>query len=537
MFKDINHKKAISQPYLWAFFLLVLIFFFKRPESILNAQFYAEDATIFFKDAMNGTFLETISTRYAGYYWTIHRLFAGLFSFFNIGYQPLFYNLFALVTNSLILAFFATKYFRQIVDNDVHRIIISLLLSLMYLDSYEMVNVFINTKWYMTIFLFLFLVADENIITSKSQKIFFATIIILIFWTQPQAFYLLPLFIIKYFLCKEKIFYSIIIGLSIFHPILIFMNGGMPSSHLEGGTLSYYGVILGLTLKSNLYFLFGSFMSKSLVIFIILSIVLYMTIYKLSKDLLSKYFIFSYFYVAVSVIFTLIKKKEVTIALANHGLGITPYYFLLVNTLTLLVSLIIIRAYWNKNIYMKILSSIFMLLLLICNVRAFKVQEFEDKHWIKSAYNASICKKSIIQVNPSGWSFEYFNDDPDYELFSKMITKKENVTEENYSFSMHPFPEKNVNLSFTIPSCLSKIELKLYIKQLPLVVENSELNNIGSVKVSIYKFGEPIYSNIINTLTKNEIITFDKFGEYNIVVDANGSNTYDWFYIDVVNIK
>ena len=46
--------------------------------------------------------------------------------------------------------------------------LISLFLSLMYLESYEMINVFINTKWYMTIFLFFFLIADESIIKSNT---------------------------------------------------------------------------------------------------------------------------------------------------------------------------------------------------------------------------------------------------------------------------------------------------------------------------------------------------------------------------------
>lgn len=537
MLRKINFNKEISYPFLWAFISIIVILLFKRPDSIFNAQFYAEDATIFFKDAVNGTFFNAITTKYAGYYWTIHRIFAEIFGFFNIVFQPLLYSLFALVINSLILAFFSTRYFRYILENDLQRISISIFLSIMYLDSYEMINVFINTKWYMTIFLFLFLMADESIINSRIKKIFFAGIVILIFWTQPQAFYLLPIFIMKFFISKERLFYFIVLGISIFHPILIFISGGMPSSHLESGNLSYFGLLIGVTLKSNLYFIFGSLMSKYLISFMIISIILYAIILKIGRNIFSRYFLFSYFYVVFTIIFTLVKKKEVTVALANNGLSITPYYFLLINTLTLLILLIIIFRTFNKNIYSKIVSCIFILLLFIFQMKNFHVKEFEDNNWIQNIYNASICRESVIKVNPTPWSVKYINPETDYELFFKSITKIENTTLENNSFSMHPFPDKKVSLSFFIPNCINNLKLKLAIRKLPMIVENIDINNFGSVKVNIYKDKEIIYSNVINTLAENEIVNIKNTGYYTIEVDSNGPNTYDWFYIDVLTME
>lgn len=535
MLKNINLKE-ISYPFLWTFLLIIIVFFLKRPDSILNAQFYAEDATIFFKGAVNGTFLDVVTTRYAGYYWTIHRLFAELFSFFNIIYQPLLYSLFAIITNSLILAFFATKYFRYILENDLQRILISLFLSLMYLESYEMINVFINTKWYMTIFLFFFLIADESIIKSNIKKIFFGVIVILIFWTQPQAFYLFPLFFIKYFISRERLFYFVIIGISLLHPLLIFINGGTPPSHLESGNLSYYGLLIGITIKSNLYFIYSSLISKYVLFFVCISIIIYIAIFRIAINVFSKYFLFAYFYIVGSILFTLLKKKEVTVALYNGAFSITPYYFLLVNTITLLIMLILIAKYFNRNTYTKFFGSIFIFILIIIDIKSFSTKQFENKNWIQNVYNASICKKLIINVNPTPWAVEYTNSESDYNIFSKMIIKSNNVIVENNSFDMHPFPDKNVDFSFYVPECINQINLKLYIKKLPIFVEESNINDIGSVKINLYKNKEFLYSKIVNTL-KEEVLTIDSNGQYMITIDSNGPNTYDWFHIDVLNIK
>ena len=526
----------VSYPFIYSFIIVLIVFFLKRPDSILNAQFYAEDATIFFKDAVNGNFFTAISTKYAGYYWTIHRIFAELFSNFNIVYQPLLYSIFAIIVNSSILAFFATKYFRNILENDFKRILISLFLSLMYLDSYEMVNVFINTKWYMTIFLFFFLIADESIIKTKFKKIFFAGIVILIFWTQPQAFYLIPLFIIKCFMTKERLFYSVIILISIFHPIFIFISGDIPSSHLESGNLNYYGLLVGMTIKSNLYFIHTSLMNKFMSFFVVLSLIMYIIIYKIAKNVFSKFTLFSYFYIATSIIFTLVKKKEVTVALANGSLSITPYYFLLINTLTMLILLVIILKYFNYNVRTKIYGVTFLFIFAFVDFKAFYVDKFEDKNWIQGSYNSLICRKSIIKVNPTPWTVEYNNNESDYSVFLKMIIKSNNVIIENNSFDMHPFPDKNVDLSFYVPECINQINLKLYIKKLPIFVEESNINDIGSVKINLYKNKEFLYSKIVNTL-KEEVLTIDSNGQYMITIDSNGPNTYDWFHIDVLNIK
>lgn len=68
------------------------IVFARKPDALLNPQFFAEDGKIWFGDAYNSGWLQTLFTPYAGYLQTLPRLVAGLALVVPFRFAPLLMN-------------------------------------------------------------------------------------------------------------------------------------------------------------------------------------------------------------------------------------------------------------------------------------------------------------------------------------------------------------------------------------------------------------------------------------------------------------
>jgi hypothetical protein len=97
-------SRAFPLPYLLV--AAAVLLFVRRPDAILNPQFYAEDGRTFFMDAYNlGAW--SLVKPYNGGYYLIHRLIAYLGSFVPIAYAPCFYNAFAVAATLGAVAYIA----------------------------------------------------------------------------------------------------------------------------------------------------------------------------------------------------------------------------------------------------------------------------------------------------------------------------------------------------------------------------------------------------------------------------------------------
>ncbi len=74
------------------FFAGLAIVFLRRPDALVDPQFFAEDGKIWFGDAYNGGWLATLFTPYAGYLQTLPRLVAGLAVLVPLRFAPLLMN-------------------------------------------------------------------------------------------------------------------------------------------------------------------------------------------------------------------------------------------------------------------------------------------------------------------------------------------------------------------------------------------------------------------------------------------------------------
>src|SRR5712692_9123288 len=85
------------------FCLLIL----RRPDAILNPQFWAEDGVVFFHDQLDIGFVQALFNAYAGYLHVIPRSIAGFASVFPVAAHPLIYNVCALAIAALSLSLFS----------------------------------------------------------------------------------------------------------------------------------------------------------------------------------------------------------------------------------------------------------------------------------------------------------------------------------------------------------------------------------------------------------------------------------------------
>ncbi len=92
---------------LW--FISALLLAFKSPDSLVKAQFWAEDGAVFFAPQLESIW-PLLFEPYAGYLHVIPRFVAWLASWLDINWQPFFYNAAALVIDSFVIAYVALRW-------------------------------------------------------------------------------------------------------------------------------------------------------------------------------------------------------------------------------------------------------------------------------------------------------------------------------------------------------------------------------------------------------------------------------------------
>jgi hypothetical protein len=104
-------------PYLVLAGTLGVVVIVRRPDAILNAQFWAEDNTLFFQQLTLG-FWAALRRLYAGFPYLDHRLIALLASELPLSRVPLAYNVIVIAITALMIATFSLPSFRHLVRND-----------------------------------------------------------------------------------------------------------------------------------------------------------------------------------------------------------------------------------------------------------------------------------------------------------------------------------------------------------------------------------------------------------------------------------
>ncbi|WP_146001336.1 glucosyl transferase [Chimaeribacter arupi] len=170
------------------------ILFLRRPDILTNAQFWAEDGVIWYKNAYEYGALLSLLHPQNGYYQTISKIAAGFSTLIPLDYAPFFTNAIGLLIRSLLVWFFLSKRFAF--APLLPRIIISIY-AVVIPYSDEVHSNITNAHWFLGLYSLIILTADNT----KNKLWLFHDIIILTIssLSGPFSVFLLPCIAVKYF--------------------------------------------------------------------------------------------------------------------------------------------------------------------------------------------------------------------------------------------------------------------------------------------------------------------------------------------------
>lgn len=101
--------------------VLALVIFLRRPDSILNPQFWAEDGTVYFYDQVTLGFWSALTKLWNDFPYLVQRLVAVLAAVVPLVAVPLAYNASAIAITALTMPTFSLPGFRHLVRSDALR--------------------------------------------------------------------------------------------------------------------------------------------------------------------------------------------------------------------------------------------------------------------------------------------------------------------------------------------------------------------------------------------------------------------------------
>jgi hypothetical protein len=180
------------------FFIAFLILFLRRPDAILNAQFYCEDGLYWYADAYHFGW-RCLLMPISGYLSSLCRMI-GMFSLlFPFGQAPLVMNLCAIVAGILPIHIFLSSRFNSIPFN------FRLLGSFLYLalpNSFELHATTTNIRWHLALAGCLILLASPK--SGRVWQVFDFLLLALVVLDGPLGILLIPIAFALRWLRKDR---------------------------------------------------------------------------------------------------------------------------------------------------------------------------------------------------------------------------------------------------------------------------------------------------------------------------------------------
>ena len=168
------------------FFVSFIIVFSRRPDAVLNAQFFAEDGRVWYQDAYNYG-LNSLFMPEAGYLHVLHRSVALIAVLFPLALAPLVMNLGAIVFQILPVNIFLSSRFSGI------PLKVRMLGSFLYLalpNTAEVHANVTNIQWHLALMAILVLLGRPA--SSWWWRIFDGTVLVLTTFSSPIGMVLVP---------------------------------------------------------------------------------------------------------------------------------------------------------------------------------------------------------------------------------------------------------------------------------------------------------------------------------------------------------
>ncbi len=191
--------------YNWRWFAILLLVAFvvlaaRRPEAVLQPQFFAEDATIFFKHAYELSCADSLFKPQASYQNFLVRLFAEASTLFPLRFQPLVFNMVSLLFAVVALTWIALPYFRGLIADDRWRLCLAFFFLL--LPNQDSLMKLCYLQWYALFWLCLCAVMPAPRRMDRAVLLLVAAAAI--FFTAGIGFILLPPLVVRFLAAEER---------------------------------------------------------------------------------------------------------------------------------------------------------------------------------------------------------------------------------------------------------------------------------------------------------------------------------------------
>lgn len=396
----------------------VAIVVLRRPDAILNPQFWAEDGRVFYADAYNKGILEPLLSPCGGYLDTFPRLIAAFSQLFPLSWAPLLFNLASLIVKVLPVGLILSSRFCELIPDVKTR----LFLGFLYLalpNSWEINAGPLHGKTYLSLLTFMILSASPG---SHPMWLLFDTGIILLSGLSGPFCIPLALLSAIFWLhrCdKRSLVFFILLGICAIIQGTVLMTGPGRPQRLLGATpklfveilatqvflgamLGYKGLLLVSQKVLELISHFSTLYNLFMIIFSILGFVsLIHTLLRVSLEL-RLFVLYALLLFVAALLFPLGKPNDPQWPLLLiPGVGGRHWFIPILAFVSVLVWLLR-RSGLSKALAVGAFS-----IMIIGIILDWQHPAFTDFHFKEHAHrfeSTPIGTQATIPINPPGWS-------------------------------------------------------------------------------------------------------------------------------------
>lgn len=209
---------------LGSLFLIII----RRPDAILNPQFWAEDGVLWFGQAYSSGWVNALFLPVTGYFQTLARIGGSIAQLFPLGSAPLIFNLIAILTQMLPIYLFIYSSIKKVFPHIATRLFLVVAYLLLANISEVYINL-TNAQWFLALSSVLTLLFTEG----QSNFYLKSGLFLLSGLSGPFSLFLFPLSLLRFsktFKRKEVLIICIIGITAIIQLVTLFSQSGRESS-------------------------------------------------------------------------------------------------------------------------------------------------------------------------------------------------------------------------------------------------------------------------------------------------------------------
>jgi hypothetical protein len=187
--------------HIFVFITAFVIVTLRKPDVILNPQFWAEDGTVWYAVAYNQGVIHSLFLPRDGYFQTISRLVAVFAQIFPFSFAPLIFNIIAIIIKLLPIHLLLSSRFSVLIPSLYTRMFMGFLY-LAIPNSWEIHANLTNTQWHLALLAFMVIVAEPSV--RFLWRCFDIGVILLSGLSGPFSLFLMPIAAFLWWTRRDK---------------------------------------------------------------------------------------------------------------------------------------------------------------------------------------------------------------------------------------------------------------------------------------------------------------------------------------------